>query len=158
MAQCEDCPRTTRLREPAGPDWHIAILPDTRKAWRGLHVGNWEWPYPGGAIPTWEALVEAERLAVLDSIKSDAAQVLVRIAQGRVDAVCKNAIGLILPGQHTAAQIAECGRLHARVTEILAEIMAAENEAAVFAIDPRDDALWQSQGDETEAEDEAGET
>ena len=125
-----------------------------RKAW---DADVWHWPYDEPK-PTWEELVEAERLAMLDRLKTDAASTLVRFAQQRIDAVCKNELGLTLPGQHTAEQIAECGRLHVRVTEIHAEIMAAENEAAVLAIDLRDDVLWQRQDDGTGGGDEAGET
>ena len=127
------------LPEKIGISRSTSVL---EKAWRGLHEGNWDWPYSDRDIPTWAELVEAERLAVLDSRKEDTKKVLTRVAQGQIDAVCRNDLGLILPGPHTSEQIAECDRLHARAQAIHDMIEEVSTEKQLFSIDLRDNSIW----------------
>ena len=129
------------------PPDYIGISPSYQvleKAWTGLIAERWAWPYPGQNIPTWVELVEAERLAVLDSTKRDAIRSLIREGQRRVDMTCQDDLGIVLPGQHTPEQIAKCNRLHARIVALRDSISTSRTEGELFSINVRDESLWET--------------
>ena len=118
------------------------------KAWRGMHSGVWHWPYPGEVIPTWEALVEAERLAILDLQKSVTLEFLRYNAAHRITRDAYDAHDrdderdIRLRGDQTPAQDTERDRLRTKYREIRDMLNAQATEEELFAINLKDDKLW----------------
>lgn len=135
------------------PPKMIGISPSHQileKAWEGLIRGRWDWAYGETDIPTWPEMVAAEGRAVLKLQKQDRVEHVTRLAQQRIDEVCKNEDGLILPGTHTPEQIAECERIRTAAKVIQTTVEAATTEAVLLAIDLTADDLWSA--DDTEGE------
>ena len=114
------------------------------KAWN--YWGPIQYPID---TPTWLELVEAERLAMLDSFKQESTRSLRFICQRRITKAYgadsfNDEIATRTRGDSTPEQDAERERLRAKYREIKATLLSQSTERELLSIDLDANSLWAS--------------